>query len=144
MQTLHIYREACPWEDHANIPPPSPLSWDKNGASWKSVQPGQFNGSIIDSPSIVLGRLSISNSISNASGTWSPFEHSYSTSSSSGCVDVASSRNDEDEYGLGLDSPLQLKNLTPNSSPLHLSVCFLSNNQRHFYILHIKKISFEP
>ncbi|XP_023547655.1 U-box domain-containing protein 33-like isoform X1 [Cucurbita pepo subsp. pepo] len=114
-------REACPQEAHVDIPPPSPQSQNVNGACWRPVESGQFNGSRIQSPSIVLERLSISKLVSNDSGTSSPFERSYSPSSSSGCLDAASSRTEEDEYGVGLSSPLLLKDVAPNSSPLHLS-----------------------
>ncbi|XP_038907096.1 U-box domain-containing protein 33-like isoform X2 [Benincasa hispida] len=113
-------REACPQEPHADISLPSPQSQNINGASWRPVQSGQFNGRIIDSPSIGMERLTISDAILNTSGTWSAFEHSYSTSPSSGCMDVASSRTEEDEFELGLDSPRQLTNFAPNSSPPHL------------------------
>ncbi|KAL0538120.1 hypothetical protein IC582_027119 [Cucumis melo] len=113
-------REACPQEAHADISPSSPQSQNINGVSWRTDQFGQFNGRISNSPSIVMERLTISETISNASGTWSPFERSYATSPSSGCTDVASSRSEEDSYGLGLSSPLRLTNFAPNTSP-HLS-----------------------
>lgn len=134
MQILHINREACPREAHADIPPPSPQSQNINGENWRSVQSDQFNGR--DSPSIVLEKRMISKSTSNPSGTWSPFERSYSTSSSSACMDVTSLRTAEDDCGLGLISSLQLKDLAPNSSPLHFLVCS-SISQGHFlHILH--------
>ena len=122
MQTLHINREACPQETHADISPSSPQSQNINGVSWRTEQFGLFNGRISNSPTIVMERLTISETISNASG--SPFERSYATSPSSGYMDVASSRTEEDAYGLGLNSPLLLTNFATKTSPPHFSVCF--------------------